>query len=141
MSEEINYMHDRFKQKLYGKAYEPKKVYYIPKVSAKRKLQIADDKILFEQDKEFYREVWNASPHICQCGCKRYLGKEPLTTFFHHLLPKSVYPQFRHTFENIMILHPEDHSQVESNVDRLPEVRRRQDEARRVLLPNGRSGL
>lgn len=108
----------------------------IAKVSAKRKLQIVEDKVLFEKDKEFYREVWNASPHVCQCGCKRYLGKEPLTTFFHHLLPKSIYPQFRHTFENIMILHPDDHSQAESNIDKLPEVKRRTIEAEKNLLNN-----
>lgn len=124
MSEETNYMHDRFKQKLYGKAYEPKKVYYIPKVSAKRKLQIADDKILFEQDKVFYKEVWLASKHECQaCGAK--LPKEPLTLFFHHLLPKAIYPQFRHTFENIMVLCPDCHSQIETDADKVTGARRR----------------
>jgi len=33
---EGNYLHDRFKQKLYGKIIQPKKIYTIPKKSAKR---------------------------------------------------------------------------------------------------------
>ena len=42
---EGNYMEKRFKEKLYGKAYEPPKKYYIPRVSAKRKLKIEDEAI------------------------------------------------------------------------------------------------
>jgi 5-methylcytosine-specific restriction endonuclease McrA len=105
----------------------------IAKMSAKRKLKMVDDKILFEQDKVFYKEVWLASKHECQaCGAK--LPKEPLTLFFHHLLPKAIYPQFRHTFENIMVLCPDCHSQVEMDADKVTGARGRQEEARRVLL-------
>src|SRR5580765_824509 len=125
MTEDNSYREKLFKQKLYGKSYEQKKPYYIPKVSAKRKLKIADEKILFEQDKGFYKEVWLASKHECQnCGVK--LPKEPLTLFFHHLLPKAIYPQFRHTFENIMVLCPDCHSQAESFINRVPAVLKRQ---------------
>jgi len=46
MTEETNYMHDRFKQKLYGKRFEPKKVYTIPKKSLKR---VAQEKLEKEQ--------------------------------------------------------------------------------------------
>jgi len=123
-------------QDLKDKAKEPKvkKPYFIPKVSKKRAAQIDLDKQIFEQDKVFYKEVWDASPHVCQCGCGRKLGKEPLTTFFHHLLPKAKYPQFRHTFENIMVLCPDCHTQAESDLDKVPEVRRRTEEAKKILL-------
>jgi len=130
----MNYFEKLQHGKLHGFPAKEKKRYTIPKVSAKRKLKIEDEKILFEQDKIFYKEIWDASPHMCQCGCKRKLGKEPLTTFFHHLLPKAIYPEFRHTKENIMILHPEDHNQVHSNIDKLPEVKRRTEEAEKLLL-------
>lgn len=130
----MSYLDERRNLKLFGKKTEEKKVYRIPKVSAKRKIQIEDDKILFEQDKIFYKEIWNERPHVCECGCKRKLSKEPLTTFFHHLLAKSIYPQFRHVKENIMILHPDDHNQVMTNIDKVPEVKRRTKEAEKLLL-------
>jgi 5-methylcytosine-specific restriction endonuclease McrA len=117
-------------------AKEPKvkKHYSIPKVSEKRKKQIEADKQTFEKDKEFYKEIWLASPHSCQCGCSRRLGKEPMTTFFHHLLFKAKYPQFRHTPENIMILHPECHNAYHAMSDSRPEIVRRAKEAEKLLL-------
>lgn len=116
-------------------AGEPKqkKVYTIPKISAKRAKQIEQDKKTFEQDKVFYKEIWDASPHVCQsCGVK--LGKEPLTLFFHHLLPKAKYEALRHIPENIMILCPNCHSQAETDLDKVPKVKARALEAERQLL-------
>jgi len=136
----MNYLEQRQAFILANRPLKEKKKYSIPKMSAKRKLKMVDEKILFEKDKEFYKEVWLASPHTCQ-SCGQKLGKEPLTIFFHHLLPKAIYPQFRHTFENIMVLCPDCHSQAETFINRVPAVLKRQEEARRVLLPNGRSGL
>jgi len=113
---------------------KPVKKYSIPKVSKKRAKKILEDKATFEADKEFYKEIWLASPHFCQCGCKAKLGKESLTTFFHHLLFKSKYPQFRYTPENIMILHPDCHNSYHTNPDSRPEIKRRQSEAIKMLL-------
>lgn len=115
---------------------KPVKKYSIAKVSKKRAKKMLENKATFEADKQFYLEIWLASPHICQCGCKANLGKEPLTTFFHHLLFKSKYPQFRHTPENIMILHPDCHNSYHTNPDSRPEVGRRQKEAEKVLFVN-----
>lgn len=111
---------------------KPKKYYTIPKVSAKRAKKILEQKATVEADKEFYFHIWVASPHICQCGCKKKLGKEPLTTFFHHLLFKAQYPDLRHTPENIMILHPDCHNAYHSNPLNRPEVTRRQEEVRKL---------
>lgn len=122
-------------QEIKANAGQPKvkKVYTIPKVSAKRKKQIEADKETFEQDKIFYAEVWAASPHICQsCGCN--LGKEPLTLFFHHLLPKARYPHLRHVPENIVIICPDCHQQTHSDLDKVPKVKARTEEAKRLLL-------
>lgn len=110
-----------------------KKKYTIPKVSQKRKKQIEQDKQTFEADKEFYLEHWRTCPHVCeQCGKK--LGKEPLTLFFHHALPKRNYPQFRHTHENIIVLCPDDHQQAEADLDKVPIVKRRTQEIEKLLL-------
>lgn len=113
---------------------EPKKQKPIARVSEKRKAEIAEEKKLTALDKLFYLEVWTASPHVCQCGCGKSLGREPLTLFFHHLLPKAIYPQFRHTPENIMLLSPDCHSAVESNLDNRPRVRQRREEVYKLLI-------
>lgn len=116
---------------------KPVKKYTIPKVSKKRAKKILEQKATFEQDKLFYAEIWIASPHICQCGCKKKLGKEPLTTFFHHLLFKAQYPELRHTPENIMILHPECHNAYHTFPDSRSEVQRRQAQVL-TLLESGK---
>jgi hypothetical protein len=109
---------------------KPVKKYSISKVSKKRAKKILEQKATQEKDWEFYLAIWAASPHRCQCGCAAKLGKEPLTTMFHHLLSKkpSEYPELRHTPENIMILHPSCHNAYHSNPLNRPEVTRRQQE-------------
>jgi 5-methylcytosine-specific restriction endonuclease McrA len=110
-----------------------KKIYRIPKVSAKKAKQLLEQKATAEADWEFYLQIWAASPHWCfECG--KRLGKEPLTLFFHHLLEKRNYPQFRHTPENITILCPDCHSQVESNIDKCPKTKERRLLAEKTLL-------
>jgi 5-methylcytosine-specific restriction endonuclease McrA len=110
-----------------------KKKYIIPKVSKKRAKQILEQKATLEADKEFYKAIWAASPHWCfECGKK--LGREPLTLFFHHLLEKRNYPQFRHTPENITILCPDCHSQVEVDLDKCPKTKERRLWAEKTLL-------
>ena len=113
---------------------QPKVKKPIAKQSAKKKAQAADDKIMDELDKVFYAEVWAASPHVCQCGCKANLGKEPLKTMFHHVLFKAQYPAFRHLHENIMLLLPACHYAYHFNPDSRPNIKARQIELLKKLL-------
>lgn len=59
---------------------------------------------------------------------QRYLGSEPLTTFFHHILPKNRFPEYRWCEWNIAVLDPTVHAQVEVDMDRVPEVRKLYEE-------------
>lgn len=112
---------------------KPKKTYVIAKVSKKRAKLIEEQKDLLKLDKEFYKEVYAASPHWCwNCGCK--LPKEPQLFMFHHLLPKSQYPQFRHTPENICVLCLECHSKCETNIDFAPKIKQLLIETEKKLL-------
>lgn len=128
----MSYLDERRNHINAGRPIPEKKKYTIPKVSAKRAAKIEEDKQTFEQDKIFYKEVWDASPHVCQ-ECSKKLGKEPLTLFFHHLLPKRNFPQFRHTPENIIILCADCHQQAETDLDKVPAVRRRTNEVAALL--------
>lgn len=121
-------------QELKSRAGEPrpKKAYSIPKVSKKRQKLLADQKITAEKDKEFYAEIYAASPHKCQnCDCK--LPRTPSNFMFHHLLEKRNYPEHRYSPENIMILCLECHSKAETNIDFAPRIKQRRIEAAKLL--------
>ena len=45
-----------------------------------------------------------------------YLGKEPLSVFFHHVLPKEKYPEAMYDEENIVIVTLEEHDNVERDM-------------------------
>jgi 5-methylcytosine-specific restriction endonuclease McrA len=112
---------------------KPKKYYSIPKVSKKRAAKLKKAMDMVKLDEEFYKEVWLASKHVCQ-NCNDSLGKVPYNWMFHHLLPKRIYTQFRHTPENIMILCLECHSKAETNIDFAPRIKYRTAEAEIMLL-------
>ena len=122
-------------QKIKEMANEPKKrnFYQIPKVSAKKKIQMEAQKIVFAKDMEFYKSVWSTVPHICfNCGCK--LPKDFKPYHFHHLLPKSKFEALRHVKSNIVTLCLECHSKAEVNMDFAPKIREKTNEVRKLLL-------
>jgi len=61
--------------------------------------------------------IWRKKPHKSEISSK-YLGKEPLTVFFHHILPKEKYPEASLDEENIVLLTLEEHEQVELDMYR-----------------------
>lgn len=94
----------------------------LKRVSLKQRLKIEQKKEITKRDHETYREIWKDRPHTCiESG--RGLGKEPLTTYFHHLLKKETFPQYRWEKWNIVILSPEMHGNAESDLDKVPKVK------------------
>jgi hypothetical protein len=57
----------------------------------------------------------------------KWLGKEPLTTFFHHIYEKENYPEMVLDPENIIILTSEEHQKVENDKYFYEEVNKRRD--------------
>lgn len=78
---------------------------YSTKGLAKRKEKAETSKKLHE----WFLEIWDKIkyPHCEECG--KYLGKEPNSCFFDHLLEKSKYPELAFVRENIFICCPECH--------------------------------
>lgn len=94
----------------------------IPKKSKKKLAQEKEYKETAKKDAAFYKEIYNASPHFCRnCNCR--LPKTPSNFLFHHLLPKSKYPQFRYVPENIALLCLTCHSKCETNIDFAPKIK------------------
>jgi hypothetical protein len=87
-----------------------------------KKLDKSEEEIRqISEMREFFLQLWKKLPHYSQVSGK-YLGSEPLTVFFHHILPKEKYPQACFDEENIILLTLEEHEQVELDMYRYDEV-------------------
>jgi len=75
---------------------------------------------------EFFLKIWKKRLHYSEVSMD-YLGKEPLHTFFHHILPKEKYPQAAFDEENIILLTLDEHTNVESDMYRYEEVNKRRE--------------
>jgi hypothetical protein len=71
--------------------------------------------------KDFFLQIWRKRPHYSEVSGK-WLGSEPLTIFFHHILPKEKYPSASLDEENIVLLTLEEHEQVEMDIYRFEEI-------------------
>lgn len=101
------------------------------KLSSKlnKKLDKSDETIRkISELQQFFLHIWKKRPHHSQVSFD-YLGSEPLSVFFHHILPKEKYPEAILDEENIILLTLEEHDNVEKDMYKYPEVNRR-----RVLL-------
>jgi len=76
--------------------------------------------------RDFFFIIWHKRPHHSEISMD-YLGREPLSIFFHHILPKEKYPEARLDEENIILLTLDEHSDVENNMYKYPEVNRRRE--------------
>ena len=63
----------------------------------------------FLEMRQFFLSIWNKRPHRCE-NCDTYLGNEPLSYMFDHVLEKSKYPDLRYKEENICMLCLDCHS-------------------------------
>jgi len=102
----------------------------------KVRLGILSEELIDECKKElaemhlFFLEIWKKKPHKSEIS-GTYLGSEALSTFFHHILPKSKYPEASLDEENIILLTWEEHDQVEMDPTRYEEVNKRREQLKK----------
>jgi len=77
--------------------------------------------------KDFFLKIWKDRPHKSEISGS-YLGSEALSTYFHHILPKSKYPEASLDEENIILLKWEEHDQVERDPIRYEEINKRREQ-------------
>lgn len=94
-----------------------------PSLTTKKK--VSDGKT--HQIREIFLDIWKKRPHKSEVSGK-YLGKEPMSTYFHHILPKEKYPEACLDEENIILLTLEEHSNVENDMYRYEEVNNRRNQ-------------
>ena len=81
-----------------------------------------------KQDKEtmweVFREIWNERPHYSEVSWTK-LGKEILSTYFHHILPKARYEEAKFDKDNIILLTQDEHTMVERDETKYEEINKR----------------
>ena len=81
----------------------------------------------FLEMREFFLSIWKKRPHRSEVS-DAYLGKEAMSTYFHHILPKEKYPEACLDEENIILLTLEEHSNVENDMYKYEEVNERRNQ-------------
>jgi len=94
-------------------------------ISVKRDMFVQKTKI--ETMRNLFLEIWKERKHYSEVSGD-YLGKEPLSTFFHHILPKNKYPDLEYDKSNIILLTLDEHTDVESCMYKFEEVNKRRIE-------------
>jgi len=85
-----------------------------------------------QQLHEFFRNLWAKKKHYCE-NCGEWLGNEPLSYHFDHLLEKNKHPDLKFEEENIMMVCLECHdNKTRGNLTdfvrhKIEEVRKRFD--------------
>ena len=77
--------------------------------------------------REFFLSIWKKRRHHSEVS-GAYLGKEAMSTYFHHILPKEKYPEACLDEENIILLTLEEHSNVENDMYKYEEVNERRNQ-------------
>lgn len=78
------------------------------------------------QQRDMFMNIWKKKRHYSEVS-NTYLGSEPMSTYFHHILPKEKYPEACLDEENIILLTLEEHSNVENDIYRYEEVNKRRN--------------
>ena len=76
--------------------------------------------------RDFFVQIWRKRPHRSEIS-NTYLGQEPLTVFFHHILPKEKHPEAAFDEENIILLTLDEHTNVEFDMYKYEEINNRRN--------------
>lgn len=79
---------------------------------------------------EFFLQIWRKRLHYSEVSMD-YLGREPLSVFFHHILPKEKYPQAALDEDNIILLTLDEHTNVEFDMYKYEEVNKRREQLKK----------
>lgn len=77
--------------------------------------------------RKLFLSIWKKRKHYSEVSGD-YLGKEALSTYFHHILPKEKYPQACLDEENIILLTLEEHTNVESDMYKYELINKKREQ-------------
>lgn len=79
-----------------------------------RDIILPERKAELDKQWKFFYEIWSERPHRSEVSGRPIFG-EPLSIYFHHIFPKTKFPDMKFDKDNIIILTFEEHQQVEAN--------------------------
>ena len=123
---EYCFQHKAKKPLLTGRGLTSKGIFSQIRARPATDLKKTNEKIDREAMKLVFLSVWKKRPHKSEVSGD-YLGKEPMSTYFHHILAKEKYPEACLDEENIILLSLDEHSNVESNMYRYDEINNRRN--------------
>lgn len=110
--------------------HKPRKAMSKTSSFLRKKLDKSEEDVRNISDRnELFLQIWTNRPHKSEVSGE-YLGSEPLTIFFHHILSKEKYPEAAFDEENIILLTLDEHTNVESNIYKYDTI----NERRKSLL-------
>ena len=93
---------------------------------SKKRHDLLDKAIKAQVMHEFFMEIWKERKHRSEVS-RTPLGKEARSIFFHHILPKSKHFEAAFDKENIILLTPDEHNNVENDMYKYLEINRRRE--------------
>jgi hypothetical protein len=99
-------------------------------MTEKQKRKIEEKKKVQAIMHSIFMDIWHKRRHNSEIS-GRWLGKEALTIFFHHILPKQSFPNAMFDEENIILLSPDEHARAESNPTCFEEVNKRREQLKK----------
>lgn len=79
-----------------------------------------------DEMRKFFLTIWSKRLHYSEVSGE-WLGKEPLSIYFHHILPKIKYPDAKFDEDNVILLTFDEHQNVENDKFRYVEINNRRD--------------
>lgn len=92
----------------------------------KTKIKSFVDKEKINAMRNFFMEIWKERKHYSEVS-GLFLGNEAMSTYFHHILPKSKYPEAAYWKSNIILLNLEEHESVENDMYKYPKINELRD--------------
>ena len=80
--------------------------------------------------REIFLQIWKKRQHLSEISGLPLVG-EPLSVYFHHILPKEKYPDASLDEENIILLTLNEHSNVENDMYKYEEVNIRREQLKK----------
>lgn len=74
-----------------------------------------------EKMNEFFLSIWKKRLHYSEISGV-YLGKEILNIYFHHILPKEKYTEFKYYDGNIILVTGDEHHNLHTNIYKYEKV-------------------
>lgn len=99
-----------------------------PLATSKLKVKVPKRHPITEMNpmKEMFLRIWKKRQHLSEVSGLPLVG-EPLSVYFHHILPKHKYLEAALDEENIILLTLLEHEQVENDMYRYEEVNKRRE--------------